>query len=418
MIDLLLALGLAGGPLLFASNETTASPADDAVRSAWETPSPDIGAMNAKADADREAQWPAFEPVTAEGHAKEKAPYDDGYGTLFGPASGEVIRCRTQTDTTCRAIQVLDRGFPERPPIAEDDLAGRDEIVEGSGGSGPSGGGCRENVVHTPDQVETEVCSAGGFYSDLVCRKGWEDGPATILTRWRCTAGEDREESLGCRVSYSFTTTPVWTSSCFFGEESAEPVKSFRRITTATAHATWKALCRAPQYVVSETLCEDVLEVEKKTESCTPGSLSTASNSGGADLQGDPCPGGVTLTSEKTCIENEIPNFATIRLTLDGFPSVQLRGQSYRTVTHSSSSACTCRYKVDAVNCDDGTCIFDVSATVFHRSGSSNRETGQVTVRHVFHASVSSWEETWTSTCPDVTKATGSTAERRKGERP
>lgn len=408
-VDVLLALTTAGAAMtglallttLLASDAAHAAlSAEEAAALAWETPSPDIGSMSESASQNRDEVWQSFEPVTSEGFEKEKAPYQDGYGALFGPASGEVVRCRDKVDTTCRAIQVLDKGFPERPAISEDDLAGRDEIVEDSGGSsGPSGDGCRPNVVTTPDRVETEVCSAGGFYSDLVCRKGWEEGPATTLTRWRCRDSESSDSSFTCRVTASFTTTPVWTSSCSFGEEAAVPAKSFKKITRATARANFPALCTAPQYTVSETVCEDVLTVEKETSACTPGSVSTATNSGGADLAGDPCPGGVTLKSEKTCVENETPRRTTVKLTLDGFPSVTLRVGGYRDVTQSGSD-CTCRYKVQKVTCDGGTCFLDASATVYHRSGGSNRETGTVTIRHVYQTATTSWKETWTSTCP------------------
>lgn len=414
-VDVTLALTTAGASLaglaflsLAAVSDTVqaAMSAEEAAALAWETPSVDIGSVSEDASQNRDEVWAAFEPVTSEGFEKEKAPYQDGYGTLFGPASSEVVRCRDKTDTTCRAIQVLDKGFPERPTITEDDLAGRDEIVEDSGGdSGPSGDGCRPNIVTTPDTVETEVCSAGGFYSDLVCRKGWEEGPATTLTRWRCRDAESSDSSFTCRVTASFTTTPVWTSSCHFGEEAATPAKSFRKVTQATARASFPALCTAPQYAVSETVCEDVLTVEKETSACTPGSVSTASNSGGADLANDPCSGGVTLTSEKTCVENETPRGTTVKLTLDGFPSVTLRGVSYRTVKQAGNQSCSCRYKLEKVTCDGGTCLLDASATVYHKSGSTNRETGVVTVRHVYHTTVTTWKETWTSTCPGPTRA-------------
>lgn len=414
-VDVLLALTTAGATLagaaflatvLVTNTARAGLSAEEAAALAWETPSPDIGSISEDASQHRDEVWQSFEPVTAEGFEKEKAPYQDGYGALFGPASSEVVRCRDKTDTTCRAIQVLDRGFPERPSIPEEDLAGHDEIVEDSGGSsGPSGDGCRPNVVTTPDRVETEVCSAGGFYSDLVCRKGWEEGPATTLTRWRCRDSESSESSVTCRVTASFTTTPVWTSTCSFGEEAPTPAKTFKKVTEATARASFPALCTAPQYTVSETVCEDVLSVEKETSACTPGSVSTASANGGADLASDPCPGGVTLTSEKTCIANEQPRRATVKLTLDGFPSATLRVSGYRDVTQSGTG-CTCRYKVLKVTCDGGTCFLDASATVYHRSGGTNRETGTVTVRHVYQTSTTSWKETWTSTCPG-TKARG-----------
>lgn len=425
-VDVLLALTTAGAataglilllPLLAPGTADAAMSAREAAALAWETPSPDVGAISEDASHNRDEVWQSFEPVTAEGFEKEKAPYREGYGALFGPASSEVVRCRGKDDTTCRAVQVLDKGFPERPTVPEEDLAGRDEIVNDSGGaSGPPGEDCRPNIVTTPDTVETEVCSAGGFYSDLVCRKGWEEGPAATLTRWRCRDAEASESSVACRVTASFTTTPVWTSTCLFGEEAAAPAKTFRRVTTATARASFPALCTAPQYVVTETVCEDVLTVEKETVACTPGSVTTASNSGGADLAGDPCPGGVTLTSEKTCVEGEVPRSARVKLTLEGFPSATIRSTGYQEVKQVGNPACSCRYKVEKILCDGGTCFLDAKATVYHASGSAVRETGSVTVRHIYHTSVSSWKESWTSTCPSPS-AGAVRAERRGAAR-
>ena len=151
-----------------------------------------------------------------------------------------------------------------------------------------------------------------------------------------------------------------------------------------------------------------MLTVEKETSACKPGSVSTATNTGGADLANDPCPGGVTLKSEKTCVENETPRKTTVKLTLDGFPSVTLRLGGYRDVTQSGSG-CTCRYKVEKVTCDGGTCFLDAKATVYHKSGGTNRETGVVTIRHVYQTATTSWKETWTSTCPG-SKARGAGA--------
>ena len=88
-----------------------------------------------------------------------------------------------------------------------------------------------------------------------------------------------------------------------------------------------------------------------------------------------------------------------MKLSLEGFPSATLRVSGYRDVTQSGTG-CTCRYKVLKVTCDGGTCFLDASATVYHRSGSTNRETGTVTIRHVYNTSTTTWKETWTSTCP------------------
>ena len=125
---------------------------------------------------------------STEGLDDVQSLWADGKGTLAGSAQASVIECRGKTDTTCRAIQVLDRGFPERPSIGEDILAGRDEIVENPTTT-PNAGEetCRDVSIETPEVETTETCRAGGWWTETACRIGpveiGKDGQALRLRR-------------------------------------------------------------------------------------------------------------------------------------------------------------------------------------------------------------------------------------------
>ena len=109
----------------------------EAVAAARNTQLPDIDGIMANHDGVLDAVGGG----STEGLDDVKNLWADGKGTLTGSAEATVIECRGKTDTTCRAIQVLDKGFPERPVIGEDVLAGRDEIVN--------------NPTVTPDDNDT-----------------------------------------------------------------------------------------------------------------------------------------------------------------------------------------------------------------------------------------------------------------------
>ena len=140
----------------------------EAVAAARNTQLPDIDGIMANHDGVLDAVGGG----STEGLDDVKNLWADGKGTLTGSAEATVIECRGKTDTTCRAIQVLDKGFPERPVIGEDVLAGRDEIVNNPTVTPDDNDTCKD-VTSEADPVEvTKTCRAGGWWNEKACRIG------------------------------------------------------------------------------------------------------------------------------------------------------------------------------------------------------------------------------------------------------
>ena len=91
----------------------------------------------------------------------EKSHWQNGQGNLYAPALSRTVGCRQASDPECLAVQVLDRGFPERPAVPDSLLCGRDEIVGSteSGGSGSGAQTCRDFVIEVPGVTSESVCS-------------------------------------------------------------------------------------------------------------------------------------------------------------------------------------------------------------------------------------------------------------------
>ncbi len=107
----------------------------DAVHAAHAVALPDKDAILQAGTAEADKTFEGFGGVHPEKATEEKALYQSGMGALYEPAVGSVVRCRDREDPTCRAVQILDRGFPERPPISDDILIGRDEVVGNAEGN-------------------------------------------------------------------------------------------------------------------------------------------------------------------------------------------------------------------------------------------------------------------------------------------
>lgn len=160
--------------------DKAADAAAEAVRAAKATPRPDVKGMIGEA-AKRPSEWlGGFGSGDLDAVREEAALYRDGEGELYGPAVNVVAGCRNAEDPECRAVQILDRGFPERPPIPDDILAGRDEVIDGigSGSTGSvapgigSSGVCTDFVISTKPVYAEEVCRLGGWYDEATCRTG------------------------------------------------------------------------------------------------------------------------------------------------------------------------------------------------------------------------------------------------------
>lgn len=127
--------------------------------------------------------------------AERESLYANGAGKLFTPGLTEVVRCRTLTDPTCRAVQMIDRGFPEKdstvatlPPDLNDK---RDELVNASTERPTSSsGGCSPLSVKLPESVSEEVCRPGGHEIAVTELLGAQKTGSLLATWWgvhQCT---------------------------------------------------------------------------------------------------------------------------------------------------------------------------------------------------------------------------------------
>ena len=139
----------------------------EAVAAARNTQLPDIDGIMANHDGVLDAVGGG----STEGLDDVKNLWADGKGTLTGSAEATVIECRGKTDTTCRAIQVLDKGFPERPVIGEDVLAGRDEIVNNPTVTPDDNGTCKDVTIEADPVEVTKILSTANASGSMVPRR-------------------------------------------------------------------------------------------------------------------------------------------------------------------------------------------------------------------------------------------------------
>ena len=206
------ALGLS---IALPSHAVTVS---EAVAAARNTQLPDIDGIMANHDGVLDAVGGG----STEGLDDVKNLWADGKGTLTGSAEATVIECRGKTDTTCRAIQVLDKGFPERPVIGEDVLAGRDEIVNNPTVTPDDNGTCKDVTIEADPVEVTKTCRAGGWWNEKACRIGPVEIGKVTAKYFACAEGEGTSSERSCLTTVSGKpASSVWTERCFFGKESS-----------------------------------------------------------------------------------------------------------------------------------------------------------------------------------------------------
>ena len=370
----------------------------EAVESAFSVPPVDMDAVLQESSADPGKVLGGVGSASTEGLERQTDLYQNGFGVLYDPAVGEVVRCRTQTDTTCRAVQILDRGFPERPPVPDDILLGRDETVGGAGlgdtGIDNGTGGCRPVTVTTPPVETTETCRSGGWFEDVYCRTGVIEQGRVTAKYFSCARSDAREENLTCRSTMAPGSITEYTERCFFGQEASVPGGTIVETTAASASALFPAVCTAPQGSVETVTCQEILTV-KESLGCTAGESVSAVLQGGIDLTSDACPLGDTITVTHTCGQGK-----RVGVSLNGYPSVRLSPrQTSRLYTNSQNGSCVAVYEYRSISCSGDACVAEMRGQV--RYGST--PTGYVTVRLTFaDESVTQTEEIWEDYCRDL----------------
>lgn len=372
--------------------------AAEAVRAARAAAVPDFGSM--VRNADKSQYLDAFGGGDLSLTAEQSALYQNGAGELYGPAVARVTGCRNASDPECLAVQVLDKGFPERPAVGDDVLAGRDEIVEGAEGVPPGtstdDGTCHDFVVSVPAQTSVEVCRAGGWFEDVSCDAGWMAAQETSLTRWACTKMEAVAEPLVCQAPADFTTKPVYAERCFFDLDAFPTAASGRETAAASASASFPAVCDETRFTEEEFTCDAVLSVSPQA-SCTMGETTSGQAVGDSTLFDDECPGGDTLTLSHEC-RREAAASRAVLLSLNGWgDGVSLRSGNSITVAHPTASVCKARLTVVSIDCTGLSCIASAEAVIY----GSGVPRGTISAKLPFTAygQSSALEDVWSDGC-------------------
>ena len=283
--------------------------------------------------------------------SREESYWQSGAGDLYAPSVSRTVGCRSASDPECLAVQVLDKGFADRPAVPDSMLAGRDEIISGLGGppAGTNPGVCQDFSIALPAIRQEMTCSAGAPFIDQTCSTGWETTNAVDYTRWACFVKEDLTKAFTCRVPAGFTTTTETHYACRFDGSALAPEREERILTQATASAVFPASCRAPQRSVTTVTCSETLTVSG-APSCTTGTSASVSASGDAALKSDGCSGFDTLTLSHTCRAETSDalrqavvsiNGASNRLTLRGTGKGQIKKGVCRASINILSHACS-----------------------------------------------------------------------------
>ena len=229
----------------------------EAVAAARNTQLPDIDGIMANHDGVLDAVGGG----STEGLDDVKNLWADGKGTLTGSAEATVIECRGKTDTTCRAIQVLDKAFPERPVIGEDVLAGRDEIVNNPTVTPDDNDTCKDVTIEADPVEVTKTCRAGGWWNEKACRISPVEIGKVTAKYFACAEGEGTSSERSCLTTVSGKpASSVWTERCFFGKESSAASGTVTEETSAVARAIFSGVCTSTDATTETVKCSARVE--------------------------------------------------------------------------------------------------------------------------------------------------------------
>ena len=367
-----------------------ATPASDAVHAAWETPLPDINGILSDVKADPTPVLGAVGNASTEGLEHQTGVYQNGFGELRGPAMNDVIACRGKTDTTCRAIQVLDQGFPDRPPVPDHILAGRDEVIQNLKPLPENGTtGCRPITVPGKPIDTEETCRAGGWFDDFTCRVGPVEIGRVTAKYFLCATTAPKTTSFVCRTPLVGTPGSTdYTERCLFGTDALKPAGEIRETLSARATAVFPATCLAPQGSLETVLCDEI-RISVGDPGCEPGTKTNARFNGDASLKNDRCYLGDMLAAQYTCGKPK-----QLTLQVNGYdPAFVRAGSASGLIKNRRDPACTAQYRYVSEDCSGETCIATVEAKVFADVVPLGTITGRMTITNEAHFTQLQWKD-------------------------
>lgn len=341
--------------------------------------------------------------------ANQESLWRGGRGELYGPAVNRTVGCRSASDPECLAVQVLDRGFPERPAVPDDLLAGRDEIVGGLTPPKPNRpGACRDFTFEIPAVKREETCAACAPFVDHVCRSGWEETVVGTWTRWACIRSVGAVEDLTCRIPVTQGTITETAYRCRFDGSALAPEREERETTTAAASAVFPAVCSAPQKVETKVVCSETLEVSS-TPACAMNEEASITAEGDPQLQIDGCPGFDTMTVTHVCRPEPSDARRRVSVTINGSTkTVSLLGLGKSTLTHPNG-VCKAVFQVVSHGCTGSpatACTARVRASVYN-GGAFMGEVNALLAYTGWAAGGGGVTDTWTDGCRGLTKTAG-----------
>ncbi|MDO5531898.1 hypothetical protein [Sutterella sp.] len=340
--------------------------------------------------------------------------WQEGTGDIYTPATVRTIGCRGEEDPECRAIQILDRGFPERPTIDSEILDQRDAVIDAIDDSSTSGGTetCRDITVEIPETVTQKTCAVGTPYAGFTCLTGWEDTVIGTLTRWQCTNEPSEESSLTCPITTEFTTVTQTAYTCDVDEEALAPVSEETVVTSATATAVFPATCEATEKVVEKVTCSKILTVSG-TATCTAGEVDSVTATGDTSLFNDSCPLGDTLTVSHTCALEDSDYMRVLTMKLNGFPAADLWGKMSYPQLSDETGTCKVQYQVTEHTCTESSdglsCVARGTARVYHNR--SLMGSVSALIAYTGYTEGGGMTETWTDGCSGIESETASSTE-------
>jgi hypothetical protein len=388
--------------LCMAVFQTSAAPVrvDEAVSKATENASQvDIEKMSRDAQADRQKFFEAFEKPSDAGIKRQTDLYQKGMGALLAPATEEVISCRNKTDPTCSAIQVLDRGFPERPHIPDSVLAGRDGVVNNAG-SVPGRdvpGGCKEYSVGVKGSESVETCSVGSWFSDVLCHENWVPLGTVEAKHYSCKQSTVQNRNFYCDPEGEEVTKTTWIERCIFGQEALVSSGRVVQSTKAFVRAEFPAVCKATQGHFETVKCSEFIDPNANA-GCKPGERFTfhAKNS----LQ----PVGACSDRAQLEVTYVCGNTGELQIRIKDYPKRTLRvGEGLKNLPYLRNRKCRANYKFKELICKGESCNATVLAETRNGTGRcAAYELTAIFVNEDFYR-----QKAWVDTCKNLRKDSG-----------
>lgn len=202
----------------------------------------------------------------------EASLYANGQTKLYAPGVSGVVACREASDPTCRAVQILDRGFPEREPLDPAINVERDRVVHEATWSDPvtSTGVCEALHVTLPSQSREVVCRPGGHETEQTLTYGAIPNGTLTARLIGCVNAKRETQNATCSTARDVTiSTPTrYDMICAVPNQTEDIERHLHTDVTLTAKIHYTCT-EAP--VAIETVTCSQKRVTHTTPACPPG---------------------------------------------------------------------------------------------------------------------------------------------------